>query len=306
MTNVSEAKVPLAGSPDVSDRTDAAEKSIRVVDAPELKHLRAPEDTSVPPAASAVEVRFVPVEALVVDRRYQRRTSDRSRVRLRNIVAEFCWAKFGAISVATGPDGSFSIIDGQHRALAAAAIGASEVPAVIATASLEDQANDFVGINTVRTSVASIDKFRARVASGDAAAIAVEQMLTELGISTDVPAGAGIKHKETRAVGTLEKLQKRLGKGVLFTTLETLLDAQPGQNNLLTAFAIETTAQVIAKMLEAERPLDRLDRVLADIDFDTLREEAQKLQKLMGGQTAGRGSELLLRSVNKGLREKIE
>ncbi|MBR9840238.1 MAG: ParB N-terminal domain-containing protein [Rhodobacteraceae bacterium] len=276
-----------------------------IAESAELQHIGKPPAPQVPPAQSATRLEFIPVAALTVDRRYQRRTSEQSRSRVRKIVAEFSWSKFGAIAVAEIHEGLFAVIDGQHRALAAVLVGVESVPAVVAAGDVASQARDFVGINAVRTSVAAIDKFRARVASGDKVAVEVEGMLTELGISTDVPAGTGIRHKETRAVSTLEKLQKRLGRGVVFTTLETLLDTQPGQNNLLTAFAIEATATVVAKMIDAQRDLERLDTVLKETDFETLKEDAQKLQKLTGGATALKGAELLLQGVNKGLREKI-
>ncbi|MCA0963312.1 ParB N-terminal domain-containing protein [Salipiger bermudensis] len=276
-----------------------------IIESPELARIGKPQGPEAPPAGEAIRLEFIPVSALTVDRRYQRRTSDGSRSRIRKIVSDFSWSKFGAIAVTEVHEGLYAIIDGQHRALAATLIGADAVPAVIARGDLAAQAKDFVGINSVRTSVAAIDKFRARVASGDVVAIAVDEMLKELEISTDVPAGAGIRHKETRAVSTLEKLQKRLGRGVVFTTLETMLDAQPGQNNLLTAFAIDATATVVGKMLDAGRELSRLDSVLAETDFETLKEEAQQLQKLTGGQTSAKGAQLLLQKVNKGLREKI-
>lgn len=276
-----------------------------ITDSQELSRIGKPTGPDVPPAGEATRLDFIPVTALTVDRRYQRRTSDQSRRRIRKIVSEFSWSKFGAIAVTEIHEGLFAIIDGQHRALAAVLLDVDAIPAVIAQGDLAEQARDFVGINAVRTSVAAIDKFRARVASGDEVAVEVDKMLTELGISADVPAGAGIRHKETRAVTTLEKLQKRLGRGVVFTTLETMIDAQPDQNNLLTSFAIEATATVVAKMLDAERDLSRLDAVLADLDYDTLKDEARNLQKLMGGQTSAKGAELLLKRVNKGLKEKV-
>jgi len=276
-----------------------------ITDSADLVLFRAPDEAAIPQASDTLRLAFVPVAALVVDRRYQRRTSEASRSRIRKIVAGFAWSKFGAIAVTEVGEGQYAVIDGQHRALAACVVGAEAVPAVIASGDIARQAEDFVGINAVRTSVAAIDKFRARVAAGDEVAVQVNAMLTELEISTDVPAGAGVRYRETRAVSTLEKLQKRLGRGVVFTALETLLDAQPDQHNLLTAFSIEVTAMVVARMIDAGRDLARLDAVLADTDLETLKEEASALRKLTGGGTAQRGAELLLQAVNKGLREKV-
>lgn len=271
----------------------------------DLARIAKPERPDLPAADEVTRMALVRVSELAVDRRYQRRTSEQSRARIRRIIADFSWPKFGAIAVTEVHDGLYAIIDGQHRAIAALLLDVDAVPAVIAQGDVAAQANDFVGINATRTAVASIDKFRAKVAAGDEVAVEVDNMLRELGISADVAAGAGIRHKETRAVATLEKLQKRLGRGVVFTTLETMLDAQPGQNNLLTSFAIEATAIVISRMIDAGRDLSRLDTVLTDLDYETLKDDAKHLQKIIGGQIAARGAEILLKSVNKGLKEKV-
>ncbi|WP_305968328.1 MULTISPECIES: hypothetical protein [unclassified Mameliella] len=61
----------------------------------------------------------------------------------------------------------------------------------------------------------------------------------------------------------------------------------------------------VARMLEAGRPLERLDAVLRDTDFETIKEEASQSQKLNGGTVAGHGTDRLLVRVNKGLREKV-
>ena len=259
----------------------------------------------VTPAARSLVLDLVDLSELVVDADYQRRISDRGLSRIAQIVAGFDWSRFGALILSRAADGRLSVIDGQHRMIAARALRIDCVPAVIVDGDQRKQAQDFVAVNSVRTSVASIDKFRARVVSGDAAAVEVSRMLGELGISTDIAAGAAIRVRETRAVSTLEKLVKRTAQGIVFTTLETMLDAQPEVPNLLTAFNIEATATVVQKMLAADRDLERLDAVLRDTDFETLKEEAAQLVKLTGGNTAARGAELLLKRVNKGLKEKV-
>lgn len=251
------------------------------------------------PADQVLHLDFVSVPDITVDASYQRKISDRGRVRINKIVKEFDWRRFGALVLARNSEGGLNVIDGQHRLLAAVQLGLATVPAVIASGDLVDQAKAFVAVNADRTGVVSIDKFRARVVAGDGTAVTVHKMLKTLGINCDIAAGCAIRPRETRAVSLLEKLVKRAGEGVVFTTLETLIDAQPEQPNLLTAFVIEATAIVVAQMIDAGRDLERLDRVLADTDFETLKEEAAQLSKLTGGRLAQRGGELLMQRVNK-------
>jgi hypothetical protein len=260
----------------------------------------------VQPMEEIADLRLIRTDDLAIDREYQRRISERGRSRIIKIVKGFTWSRFGALIVSETDAGQLAIVDGQHRAIATMLLSLEEVPAIVVRhGDVASQAMDFVGINTVRTTVASIDKFRARVAAGDKDAVEVAEALDNLGISTDVAAGVSLKPKETRAVVTLEKLQKRFDRGVVFTTLETMIDAQPEEPNLLSSFAIEATAVVIARMIEANRDLARLDAILRDTDFTTLKEQATQLVKLTGGRTAQRGAELLLKEVNKGLREKV-
>ncbi|WP_305970883.1 MULTISPECIES: DUF6551 family protein [unclassified Mameliella] len=260
---------------------------------------------SPPPPQDMVEMTFLPTADLQIHPAYQRKISRVGMKRITQIITGFTWARFGALCVARDDDGTLWVVDGQHRMIAARALQLTAVPCVISTATLQKQAGDFEGINTTRTTVASIDRFRARVVQGDEVAVKVHQMLETLGISTDVAAGCSLRPTETRATAKLEKLIRKAGEGTVFTALETLIEAQPEQTNLLTAFNIEATVMCVARMLEAGRPLERLDAVLRDTDFETIKEEASQSQKLNGGTVAGHGTDRLLVRVNKGLREKV-
>lgn len=264
---------------------------------------RAEHDAAAP--ESVLRFEWVDTGTIHIDRNFQRRISRAGETRLKRMMAEFDWRKFGALLVVDMGEGRLSCIDGQHRALAAFLLGAKAVPAMVFDADQVGQANAFVGVNVNRTTVASIDKFRARVAAGDEASVTVHNMLQNLEISTDVPAGYALGPKQTRAVGKLERLVKTVEEGIVFTSLEMLLDAQPNQNNLLTAFAIEATALAVVRVVDGKGDIDRLERVLTETDFDTLKENAAQLVKIQGGQTAKRGSEILLQRFNKGLHKPI-
>lgn len=252
-----------------------------------------------------IQTVFLSPGQLIVDGRYQRMISDNGRSKIRKLIREFDWVKFGALIVAEMDVGNYAVIDGQHRAIAASALGITSVPCIAVRANVVGQAVAFVGINSTRSSVASIDKFHARVTAGDTEAVAVDSILNDLGISTNVAAGSALAPHQTRAVSKLERIVKKHGRGIAFTVLEMLRDAQPDQKNLLTAFAIEVTSIVVARVVEKGGNLDRLHEVLAETDFETLKDSASQMVKLTGGQTAQRGAELMLRDFNKGLRKPL-
>ncbi|MEP2680181.1 MAG: DUF6551 family protein [Sulfitobacter sp.] len=259
----------------------------------------------VPAPEDVIRTEFLAPGQLIVDGRYQRMISDNGRTKIRKLIRDFDWVKFGALIVAELDVGNYAVIDGQHRAIAASALGVVSVPCIVVRANVVGQAVAFVGINSTRSSVASIDKFRARVTAGDAEAVTVDGILNDLGISTDVAAGTALAPHQTRAVSKLERIVKKHGRGIAFTVLEMLRDAQPDQKNLLTAFAIEVTSIVVARVIEKGGDLDRLHEVLVRTDFETLKDNASHMVKLTGGQTTQRGGELLLRDFNKGLRKPV-
>jgi hypothetical protein len=271
-----------------------------------LEQLRK-DKPEIPPAYEAIDLDLVPLISCFVDDRYQRRVSQGSMMRIRRILRDFTWARFGAITVARTKDNGYAVIDGQHRVIAARTLGIADVPAVIVSGDTADQAADFVGINTTRTSVATIDKFRARVASGDETACEVAELLSRLDISTDVAAGTSLQPRQTRAVTLLEKMIKRIGAGEVYTTLEILLDAQPDQKNLLTAFAIDVCAMTLHRVVMAEGDINRLADRIAVTDFESLRPRAATISKQKGGgaKHSVEGASLLLQDYNRGLQKKI-
>lgn len=258
-----------------------------------------------PEAAARPTLELIATDELVIDGSYQRLVSKRGLSRIKTIRQEFSWARFGALTVAATDEGTFAVIDGQHRAIAAWSLRIAEVPAIVVKEQMQGQATAFVGINTVRGSVASVDKFRARVAAGDTSAVAVSQMLAELEVTFDCPAGTKMKPRQTQAVATLEKLVSKMGQGLTFTTLELMIDAQPKQDNLLTRFAIEAVAGAVATISQGGGDMDRLLGVIEEIDFESLSAAAYDLVRIKGGMKARHGTDQLMLAYNKGLKNKV-
>jgi len=245
-------------------------------------------------------LRLVPVSSLRIDASYQRRVSRGGERTMRTMAKAFSWARFGAICVAPYGD-DYVIIDGQHRAIVAASLNIEHIPAVITTADYVSQADSFIGINNIRTGVGPIDRFRARVAAREEDALELKSLLDELSIDTDVPAGAGLGPKQTRAITRLEKMQKVFGKGTLFTALEMLLDAQPATSDLLTALTIQAVTGATHQVIEGEGDLERLFKVIEEMDPVSLNDDAGSLVRMLGGSRAHHARSLLLKSYNKGL-----
>lgn len=259
-----------------------------------------PRVTPLPAADTAASFEVIPVADLVIDGHYQRAMSAKGRSTVAKIIADFDWLRFGALSVARR-SGQLAIIDGQHRAVAADALGIAFVPAMVAIGDAAEAAA-FVAINDVRTAVTPVDKFRAKVAAGDAAAVELSDLLAGLDINTDVLPGIPLRPRQTRSISALYKLIKAHGRGVVFTALELLLDGQEDNPDALTSLNIESVTEVTAKVINASGDIDRLARAIAETDFETLSESAGQLMKISGGAKKLHAANLLLRAYDKGLK----
>jgi len=242
--------------------------------------------TSEPPGFDDVaDVAMVPVSDLVIDGDYQRDIKKNGLSVVRKIAADFSWGRFGCLIVCRHGKDSFKVIDGQHRAIAAISIGVKAVPCIVLEGNFEksEEAANFIGINTARTALHSIDRFRALVVAGDDVAVAADNALKSLGVSLEHNSGNDIGPNETRAANTILDITRKHGSGILFSALELLMDAFPGENNILNAFSMRFSAQLILRCTDEGDDLNDVLEALKEIDLASLSAEASSVVRMMGG-----------------------
>lgn len=128
---------------------------------------------------------MIPKSALEVDHAYQRTAGQVER-----IAKDFSWQSFGVLIVIRRRDGRLMVIDGQHRAYAACMREDIDmVPCIVFPAAHDDsdssrsEADAFLTTNTTSRRVSALDKFRAKLHSGDELAIEINNIVTECGFS---------------------------------------------------------------------------------------------------------------------------
>ena len=138
-------------------------------------------------------VATLPLEALYVDRRFQRPLNER---RAAKIAAEFDPSLLGVLHVNArrkGAAAAYSVFDGQHRLAALRMLGQYEAPCLVHRLSFEDEALAFVRTQTERKPVRPVDRHRAAVAAKDHRAIVVDAVIREAGfVPTDAQQFAAI------------------------------------------------------------------------------------------------------------------
>jgi len=180
------------------------------------------------------ELKWVPVDKLMIDNSYQRPVGADGKRNIRRIVEGFHFSLFSPVVVAPRRNGRYAVIDGQHRAIAAALHGGvDELPALVLKCSEADEARAFHTINGTVTRVNIQYLFRARVAAGDKDALACVDVCDVAGARI-IPypvQSSQLKPGETLACGTIEKCLSRYGREILVRAIELITktgDGNPG------------------------------------------------------------------------------
>ena len=134
-----------------------------------------------PASQPAPQLMWIEVADLVIDDRYQRPLADGNRAAIRRIAAEFRWSRFSPVLVAPVEGGKYALIDGQHRAHAAALCGFERIPAMVALVAPEEQALAFIEINTRQIRVSMQLVYRAALTAGEDWAVACRDAVSASG-----------------------------------------------------------------------------------------------------------------------------
>jgi hypothetical protein len=121
------------------------------------------------------------VKNLIIDDRYQRALTAKGRGAIQRMANDWDWSKYQPILVASTPDGSLAVVDGQHRAHAGTLVGLDRLPAMIVPMTPEQQAAAFTAVNTARLRLDQASVFKARIASGDRDALAAHKVCEDAG-----------------------------------------------------------------------------------------------------------------------------
>lgn len=242
-------------------------------------------DTITPPERLMIE--WIEIDRLRVNKEYQRSVDKGTHRAIRKIVRSFSWLRFGIVSAAPIPETNlFEIIDGQHRTIAAKAIGCTHVPVVISDqATLKQNAADFVGINGDRSRVTPNVQFFAKVTAGDEGAMALLKVAQELGVNLlKYPrAGANYKTGDTLCIGVIEKLLK--GHGI--DCLRRVLKIVSGANlKPIRAEHIRSVKSLVTDELYAGTFQDEdVSEILRKVNYLVLKRMAAEHREVTGDST---------------------
>ncbi|EJN11816.1 ParB-like nuclease [Bradyrhizobium sp. YR681] len=222
-----------------------------------------------PDVGERPELQWLKIDRLRIDPRYQREIGRRGADNIVAIVPKFKWAKFTPVVVAPIGEGLFAVIDGQHRATAAAACEFESVPCVIIQVDQADQADAFVAINANVTAMSPLQLHAARLAAGDKIADELTQACEAAGVSIcryPVPANK-MKPGETLAVGMLQSALAKYGRDVLVAALSCVTKTRKGNPGMIRKAIVQALCSVIEADREWLGDLPRLIFAMQTFDF---------------------------------------
>ena len=178
---------------------------------------------SKPTAQQRMYVTSIPARHLFVDHTYQRPLDEN---RITKMVAEFNPEPLGVIDVSDRGDGTFAIVEGQHRWAAAREAhpdrdGVHLVCLVHTGLTTTDEAHLFHQIDVRRRALSGWDRWKARRGAGDPVVAEIEAVVTSHGLLGD-PAP---RDRSVAATKTLETVYELGGQQLLSNTMLILTRA---------------------------------------------------------------------------------
>lgn len=215
---------------------------------------------------------WININSLTIDDTYQRDTlSKRSQQNIKKIKEAFAWSKFSPLTVADLGNDKYSIIDGQHRYIAAKELGdITELPCwIIPQCQTKSQADAFIDINKNRVYVNNWQMYKAKLAANDENATRIKEFLNAANITVPFN-GYCSKPNMTLAIACIGKHLQQHNDAYLSEVIADILKAYPNKVGQLKRDLIDTLVlfkirngakikdEIIIKTLQA---FDNADRI---------------------------------------------
>ncbi|MGE0133725.1 MAG: DUF6551 family protein [Dehalococcoidia bacterium] len=237
--------------------------------------------------------------AIKVDNSYQPKEEDRGGIR--QIVDHFDERALGVPVVSKRDDGFYYVVDGQRRTAAMRQLFGVEHCITVQVwegLSREEEAHLFGLLNT-RKELNSLQKFRARLFSGDEVAASIQRIVRKHGLDIALRQGGQAGNRVT-AVVALQNVYDRFGAESLDETIRILRAADDGSPQMYVGSAIVGLAMFLGRFPEASR--DRVVRCIQEAGGVGMMTNAARIREVLGEHGNGLWGRALHSRYNKGLR----
>ena len=169
------------------------------------------------------ELKWLPLDQLRVDERYQRPLS---YTKIKRFTDNFDFNALGALWVSKRGEQEYAIIDGQHRAEAVKLVfdGNADVPCLVFEHLTEEQEAALFVKAQNRIHMNAVDVFKADLFAGNPDALEIERIVQGRGFTFGSGDVTVAKPYEVKAIGTVRAIYEQGGEWALDTILK-IIDA---------------------------------------------------------------------------------
>jgi len=239
----------------------------------------------------------IPISLLGVDPTYQREIGKISTKNILRICGTFSWTKFLPVIVVRHEDG-YAIVDGQHRATAAATIGIKSVPCYVLEADHLEAAAAFSAINGQVTKITPIDLWFSRLAALEPAALATKRVLDASGVRI-TRARTEWQVGETCKINVIERARNNYGDNTTITILQCITQTGDGNAGMINGAIINGIGCAIEKKTDLLEQPSTLFRIMDEVCFEDIAQRA-RLENITSGNPI---QFIVTRELNKVIRK---
>jgi ParB-like nuclease domain len=185
------------------------------------------------PVGSQPSIEWIHLERLSVDDAYQRSTdNDASRRLIASISVKFDWRLCAPLVVSRRADDTLTIIDGQHRWMAACQ--RDDIPqlpcCIFRYENREEEARMFILANRARKPMNRLDDYYAALAAADEDALEMQQLVTDAGLRiARNTSSTAWQPGEIAFTSSIAKAIRRHGPAITSAVLTNMKEAFSGQ-----------------------------------------------------------------------------
>jgi hypothetical protein len=233
---------------------------------------------------------------LTVDRRYQRPITAGGEAHINRILRGFNWNHYQPIVVTEQAEGTYAVIDGQHRIEAAKKHPLIDsLPCYIIDApDMAAQAEIFVAVNSDRRALTGLQKFWASAAAGNREAQALVKACAAAGVTiARAPPQGGLSAMTLLGPNVALRLIGTLGRPAVLAAIGLLAEAWPTQASAFRVTNLIALATLASTAFSQARTVAALQR----LDPDTLYAEALALAGTASMRQLAAATEKLIRKA---------
>lgn len=183
----------------------------------------------------------IPINQLFIDFSYQRQISLSF---VKKIIGKFDKSLIGILRVVTRKNGTFSVVDGQHRLAVLKTMGYDSIPCLVyPEITMQEETMMFHDLNQSIHKLTSLEDFWALVGAGDKDSIAILEVIEKNGLKVSKRSGDREGQKQSiSAIGIVRQIVRNYKLDILDKSLNFITKVWPANGESLTGQLMEGIA----------------------------------------------------------------